>query len=153
MQRLRVHTLILGGLLSLLVGCGEVGSGGSSISGTVMAPAGADVSGTTVFACYNDEPGCERLGETTISQSGNAAPYRLGTLAQGPYSVYALNDTNGDGVPNTGDYYGYFGRNSGRAILVSPPQANVNLEMLVFSGNTALRELPETLQRAIAQTP
>ena len=155
LYRIISRSLLFVVLLGLLVGCGELGlgSGGSSLSGIVTAPAGADVSGTTVFACFNDEPGCARLGQTTIYASGSSVSYQLGTLAQGTYSVYALSDANGDGVPNSGDYYGYFGLNSGAPILVSPPRANVDIEMLAFTGTTQLEALPETLRRAITRAP
>jgi hypothetical protein len=144
------HSLLLGGLLGLLVGCGEIG-GGSSISGMVTAPAGADVAGTAVFACYDDDPECARLGETVITGAGNAASYSLGALAPGSYSVYALSDTNEDGIPNSGDFYGYYGRSGGQAILVSPPRANVNIEMITLTEEMQVQDLPGALRQAIAK--
>lgn len=153
MRRLIYHALILGGLLGLLVGCGEIGMGGSSISGTVTAPAGVNVAGTTVFACYNAAAGCDRLGESTLTQSGSSAPYSLGSLPQGSYAVIAIKTSSVNGEPGTGDLYGYFGRNEGPPRLVTPPQANVNIELLAFTGKTQLQKLPETLRQAIAEAP
>ncbi len=153
MQRLIYRALILGGLLSLLAGCGQSVPGGSSISGTVTVPSGEDVTGTTVFACYNAEVDCDRLGRTIITQNGSSGLYELGSLPQGSYAVYAIKTSRENGEPGAGDFYGYFGRSEGSPKLVTPPQANVNIEMLAFTGTTQLQKLPETLRQAIAEAP
>lgn len=127
-------------------------SGGSSISGTVSAPAGTPVSGTRVYACYEGDVPCDRLAETTLTSSDNASPYRLESLPQGSYTVIAIKTSSANGEPTTGDLYGYFGRNEGAPKLVTPPQANVNIELLTFTGSDSLQNLPENLRRAIVET-
>lgn len=153
MQRLIYRALVLGSLLGFLAGCGQSVPGSSSISGTVTTATGADVAGTEVFACYNAAIGCDRLGETTLTQSAGSAPYRLGSLPQGSYAVYAIKTSSANGEPGAGDLYGYFGRSEGSPKLVTPPQANVNIEMFAFTGMTQLQTLPATLRRAIAEAP
>lgn len=152
MQRLIQHFLVLGVLLGLLAGCGVSLSGGSSISGTVTAPPGANISGTRVYACYDGDVPCDRLAETTLTGGNNTSSYKLDGLPQGSYTVIAVKTSSANGEPTTGDLYGYFGRSEGAPILVTPPQANVNIELLTLTENDSLQNLPETLRRAIVET-
>ena len=86
------HILLWGSLLGLLVGCGQV-PGGAGISGTVRAPAGEDVAGTRVFACYENERGCASLGEVKTYGVGSVRQIiNLAQLAPGSYGVYAFKD-------------------------------------------------------------
>lgn len=151
MRRLVYHILVLAALLGLLVSCGQSLSGTSNISGIVTAPAGADITGTTVFACYDGSVSCDRLADTTLTSTGSSSPYRLDSLPQGSYAVIAIKTSNENGEPGPGDLYGYFGLSEGAPILVTPPQTNVNIEMLVFTENDSLQSLPETLRQAITE--
>lgn len=135
MRCLNTHRWLLGGLLGLLVGCGEVSSTGT-ISGTVTAPAGGDVAGTRVVACYRNEPDCDTF-EALISQTGASAAYRISGLPSGSYGVYALKDVDGDGsAAANGDYYGVYAPNPTQVTEVTPPAAGIDIAMRVLSGVT-----------------
>lgn len=149
MHRLKRRTLLLGGLLGLLAGCGQVPGGAGTISGVVSAPAGGDVSGTEVFACYENEPECAMLGDVTITQTGTSAPYQLSGLPTGRYSVYALKELGGE------DYAGWYvapGDEARRPALVTPPTTGIDIEMIAVPD--AERSLiPEKLKELSAKTP
>lgn len=135
MRRLNTHRWLLGGLLGLLVGCGEVSYTGT-ISGTVTAPTGGDVAGTKVYACYRNEPDCATF-EALVTQSGPSAAYRISGLPSGSYGVYALKDVDGDGdATANGDYYGVYAPDPAQVTEVVPPVEGVNIVMRVLSGVT-----------------
>ena len=146
MYRLKSRTLLWGGLLGLLAGCGQVPGGTGTISGVVSAPAGGDVSGTEVFACFANEDGCERLG-LTIEQAGATAAYRLSGLPSGSYGVYALKDADSDGVADNGDFFGYYSRALGEPALVRPPATGIDIEMTELTG--AASALPRPLREPV----
>lgn len=145
MRRFVNHTL-LWGVLGLLTGCGEILGEAGNISGTVSAPAGGDVLGTDVFACFANQEGCEQVG-ITIEQAGAAANYTLSGLPRGSYGVYAFKDVDGDGVPENGDAYGYYSTDD-RATLVTPPAIDINIRMYTLTGATTA--LPEVLNELIS---
>ena len=145
MHRLKSRALLFGGLLGLLVGCGEV-LGGASISGTVSAPVGGDVAGTRVFACYENEPDCAMLGEVRIAASGASAPYQLGSLPRGSYSVYALKELDGE------DYFGYYTPVPREVGLVTPPADGIDIQMTAFPDAERSR-LPQKVRELSERTP
>ena len=146
MNRTARHLLLSGSLLGLLVGCGQVPGQSSSISGTVRAPVGGDVAGTRVFACYQNERGCDFLGEVTLTEPNVSANYQLGQLAPGSYSVYALKDTNEDGVMSgSGDFYGYYNSAGRDPLLVTPPAANVDIQMVVLPDSGSVPQVIQEL--------
>lgn len=152
MHRFFSHTLLLGSLLGLLVGCGEVVPGGSgSIAGTVTAPAGGNVAGTRVIACFNNEPGCEQL-DVTIEESGSAAAYEIDRLPRGSYGVIALKDVNGDGdARDIGDYFGMYESAPGIAELVTPPVSEVGIQLRLLTG--AMQSVPEAVLELSSRAP
>ena len=151
MNRTIRHILLWGSLLGLLVGCGQVPGENSSISGIVRAPTGEDVAGTRVFACYENEKGCDALGEVEITASGTSSSYQLGTLPVGRYGVYALKDANQDGVINgNGDLYGYYNPRAGQSSLVTPPAENIDIQMILPNG---AGNIPQVLDKLQLKTP
>ena len=151
MNRIARHILLWGSLLGLLVGCGQLPGENSSISGTVRAPTGGDVAGTKVFACYGNERGCDSLGEVTITKSGASASYQLGRLAMGSYGVYALKDTNKDGVMSgNGDFFGYYSLVGRDPSLVTPPAANIDIQMIPLTGTS---RVPRAILALQNETP
>jgi hypothetical protein len=148
MYRNMGRTLLFGGLLWSLAGCGEVVPGGTaSISGTVTAPAGGDVAGARVFACYDNEPNCARLGEVTLTEAGASSSYQLGSLPAGSYSIYALKESVVE------DYLGWYiepGDPSATPALVTPPAANIDIRMIAVPKAERAR-LPEEI-RALSST-
>ncbi len=152
MHRFFSHTLLLGGFLGLLAGCGEVVPGGSgSIAGTVTAPAGGDVVGTRVIACYNNQPDCGQL-DVTIGESGSAAAYEIDRLPGGSYGVVALKDVNGDGdVGDIGDYFGMYESAPGIAELVEPPASGVGIQLRQLTGDT--QSVPKAVLELSSRAP
>ena len=146
MRRFVNRTLLFGGLMGLLVGCGEILGEAGSISGTVSAPTGGDVSGTDVFACFANRDGCERLG-ITVEQTGSTAGYTLSGLPRGSYGVYAFKDVDGDGVPENGDAFGHYSTDN-QTTLVTPPATDVDIEMYTLTGATPA--LPEVLNELVS---
>lgn len=135
MRRFNTHGWLLGGLLGLLVGCGELSYTGT-ISGTVTAPAGGDVAGTRVVACYRNERDCETF-ETLVTQSGPSASYRISGLPRGSFGVYALKDVDNDGrADGDGDFYGVYAPDPRFVTQVTPPAEGVDITMYVLSGVT-----------------
>lgn len=145
MQRLKSRTLLFGGLLGLLVGCGEV-LGGAGISGTVSAPVGGDVAGTQVFACYENEDGCAMLGKVQLTQPGASAPYQLGSLPRGRYGVYALKELDGQ------DYFGYYTPAPREVGLVTPPADGIDIQMTAFP-DAERSSLPQKIRELSERTP
>ncbi len=152
MHRFFSHTLLLGGLLGLLVGCGEVVPGGNgSIAGTVTAPAVGNVFGTEVIACVGGKPGCERLS-VMLDETGSSAAYQIDNLASGSYSIIALKDVNGDGdALDIGDYYGVSRSADGSPELVTPPASGVDIQMMVLTDR--VQQVPEAVRKLSAETP
>ncbi len=145
------HNLLWGGLLGLLVGCGQVPGGAGSISGTVTAPAGRDVAGTQVFACFENERDCARLGNVKVTASAASATYQLGSLAPGSYGVYALKDADGDGnATGNGDFYGYYNPQASELSLVMPPAENIDIQMTVLTGAS---KVPQVIHELQTNTP
>lgn len=149
MHRSKSRALLFGGLLGLLVGCGEVLGGAASISGTVSAPVGGDVAGTQVFACYENEDDCAMLGKVQLTESGASAPYQLGSLPKGFYGVYALKELDEE------DYVGWYmlpNDQIGRPALVTPPATGIDIQMRAFP-DAGRSSLPKEVQRLSAKTP
>ena len=130
--------------MSLLVACGEVPTGSGVVTGTVFAPAGESVVNTEVFACFNNETGCARLGSVTIRQGGASAAYTLSGLPSGSYGVYAFKDSDGDGEPSDGDLFGSW--EEGGAALVTPPASGIDIVMAELTGVT-----PAPLRASLAK--
>ena len=140
MNRIASHILLWGSLLGLLVGCGQM-PGSSSISGTVRAPTGGDIAGTQVFACYEDNPECARLGSVELTTSAVSAPYEL-AVPTGNYSIYALKKSVGE------TYAGWYAppTNAGERTLVTPPATGIDIQLRAYTG-TLPADVSETVRR------
>ena len=131
-------------LLIFLVACGggttpspivqppqdPVQPGGNSISGTVTAPAGGDVSGTIVLACLNS---C--TPQSPVTQTDATGNYNLADLAPGSYIVIAYKDANNNQTADSGDYIGAY-PNAQSPTPVTPPMSGINITMQVEGGST-----------------
>ena len=125
--------------LFVLAACGGGpeggGGGGNGISGTISAPQGGDVQGTTVEACFVIGNQCDESSpntqQMTVMQSGGSASYSFPNLAAGQYAVFAAKDITGNGsFGDNGDYAGCY--NDGQnCVAVSPPQTGVNVQLVV----------------------
>ena len=107
----------------------------SGLSGTVTAPQGGDIAGTSVFACFVENNQCNAQSPNTqlvqINTSGASAPFSFSGLAAGQYTVIAVKDVNGDGQRNAGDYAGCYG--GAQCTAVTPPQSNLTVQMEIES--------------------
>ena len=119
-------------LALLLSACG--GSGGpepaSGLSGAVFAPAGGDVSGTTVIACFPVKDQCDQQKSRTtqITKGGSSASYRIDGLEASSYIVVAYKDANDNRQQDDGDFYG-------ESPPVTPPAANIKVTMQVIGAD------------------
>jgi uncharacterized protein (DUF2141 family) len=107
--------------------------GEGAISGTVTAPPGADVAGTLVIACGEED--CP--AGTVIETSGNSAAYTIPDVPAGQYAVFAWNDVNGSGELDDGDYFGCFGVGE-ECEAVSPPATGIDIAMAVIGNGPGI---------------
>lgn len=115
---------------------------GSALAGTVTAPAGGDVSGTVVFACYNnDTENCFLVsqdgvfsdgysGAALVGETGATGTYAINNLQAVQFSLIAAKDSNGDGQPNAGDYIGVYTADGQNVTLITPPQAGLAIALI-----------------------
>ncbi len=109
--------------------------GGSGISGTVSSPTG-EVLGTAILACYSEscDPATDgNSSATQVTTSGASAPYNI-AVAAGTYAVVALQDTNGNGAFETGDYAGVY------PSAVTAPASGINIVMEPYTATAGARE-------------
>ena len=139
MKRRSLTPLLFSSLLVFLVACGGGNSspivqppqnpppqeGGNSISGTLTAPAGGDITGTAVGACVGEN--C--IGAVTDA-SGN---YSITGLAAGQYQIIAWKDVNGSGQVDVGDYAGIYTQDGQTAAFVTPPASGINMTLIVVN--------------------
>lgn len=113
-------------------------SASNDISGTITAPAGGDLAGTVVVACYNPDPrgGCDASGSRTtqITSPGASAPYTISNVNPGPHIVYAYRDFDGNGELNAGDYYGFYTTDGSSPALFTAPATDIDLQLDVIGG-------------------
>jgi|GEM_PF-1436927 len=106
-----------------------------NLSGSVSAPTGASLQGSTLVACHVVNGQCnENSFKTkggTFSTTSQRSNYTL-TVEPGDYILYAYKDMNGDGKPNAGDYYGCYGTAIGCSTFrVSSDMTGLNVQMAV----------------------
>ncbi|MCA9837503.1 MAG: hypothetical protein KC422_11320 [Trueperaceae bacterium] len=97
-----------------------------SLSGTVLAPAGGDVAGTTIYACYVQGEGCHKAKSKTleISSHGSSASFAFEGLENAPYFLLAFGDANSNGeLFDDDDTYGEV------STELAPPQAGLELQL------------------------
>jgi uncharacterized protein (DUF2141 family) len=105
--------------------------GEPALSGTVHAPAGGDVSGTIILACFQVDDDCdeEQSGYVEIAVSGNSAEFSISDLQATSYLLIAMKDANGNGeYGDAGDYMAVYGQ-------VTAPADGLDLHLVVVPGN------------------
>ncbi len=114
--------------------------GGGTLSGTVTAPTGKDVAGTTVAACFIENGGCNVDSANSqfleIAQAGSSAPFSFTGLAAGQYGLLAIKDANANGTLDAGDYTGCHVA-IGNCVTLTPPGTGKNIPMEVYAGGTS----------------
>ncbi|HEX7022887.1 MAG TPA: hypothetical protein VF171_08515, partial [Trueperaceae bacterium] len=144
-------------MLAVLTACGSTGpqpgSGGTgTLSGIVRAPAGGDVQGTLVEACFVTGTQCDdaspQTRSVTIQQAGASAPYSISGLADGMYGLFACRDMNGNNQGyqcDDGDFFGFYTTDGQNPQGVEPPDAGLDIQMFVLGtggGGTSSAGLP-----------
>ncbi len=123
-------------MLLIMVACGGSGTPNTpakTLSGTVLAPTGGDVSGSKLIACYVQANTCNPNSENTkvldISATGRTTDFKFSNLAEGSYAIFGFKDTNGDGdLRDVADYQGCYGPGSDCA-TVAPPASNLDVQL------------------------
>lgn len=81
-----------------------------AVRGTVHAPAGEDVRGAVVVACWSGEGRCDyaspdpRSRAVRIDTRGSSAAFVIRGLEAGRYVILGTRDVNGNGVEDEGDW-------------------------------------------------
>ena len=102
--------------------------GPNDLSGTVIAPAGGDVSGTLVIAC--SDANCTSPLGATVTQPGQSGPFLITAVPGVQYVLVAIKDANGNNnVEEPGDFIGVYTVDGTNAALVTPPAANLNIQL------------------------
>jgi uncharacterized protein (DUF2141 family) len=105
-----------------------------AIRGTVHAPAGGDIHGTIVVACFAENGRCSytsphpRSRAVRIGTRGPSARYVIRNLDAGEYVILATRDNNGNGAEDAGDWAGQHGTVEAPR-LVRPPAERIDLQL------------------------
>ena len=134
------------GLLLVLAGCGNNSPvnppitppitppvTGGSISGTVTAPAGGDITSTTVYACAQSDAQCASALSTTVDSAG---AYSFTGLQAVPYAIAAIKDVDASNTLTNGDYLGVYSTDGTNPALVTPPAISINITLQVYGSVT-----------------
>ncbi len=136
-----MKALIFASSLAALLGAALAQGGGGSITGFVTVPSSVkSTEKLIVLACASADEMCAKpvqvvaLGgrEGIKLKSGVKIPYSFVRLPSGEYTLYALNDLNGNRQhdPDTEEIGVYFTPGTFDSILVTPPARGVNLELI-----------------------
>ncbi len=113
---------------------------GGYIQGIVQLPESVKTWDKVIVAiCAKADPTCAKPAAVVkpkpAFQGSRVAPYTSPKLVAGQYTVYALNDKNGDLVHDvtTEELGGYFQANTFTPILVEPTKLGVNIDMIGFA--------------------
>jgi Carboxypeptidase regulatory-like domain len=107
-----------------------------AISGKVYAPAGKDIAGTVVVACFVQGSGCDESKSKSynITESGDSASFTLNDLTRETYLLFASKDTNGNDIDfEDGDFYALYGTDGN----VVPPARGLELRLEILGSSTS----------------
>jgi hypothetical protein len=127
-----VCLVLLGGFC--LTVAQNVPQGVMAISGTVYAPAGEDIAGTVVVACFVQGSDCDASKSKTyeITQSGESASFTFEGLTRDTYLLLASKDTNANDVDfEDGDFYALYGTDGN----VTPPARGLELRLEILGSS------------------
>jgi hypothetical protein len=107
-----------------------------AISGKVYAPAGEDIAGTLVVACFVQGSDCDKSKSKTyeITQSGDSASFTFDGLTRDTYLLLASKDTNANDIDfEDGDFYALYGKDGN----VIPPARDIELRLEILGASTS----------------
>ena len=115
----------------------------AEVSGTVTAPAGTDIVGTIIFACFVEGNACNIESENTtgniVEDSGSSVSFSV-DLPPGNYTVEAYKDVNGNDLIDVGDYYGCFGQQGDTCRIVNPGSDGIAVQMEIVTEDGGVPE-------------
>jgi hypothetical protein len=117
--------------------------GALGLSGTVYAPAGQDILGTIVVACYVQGEDCDEAKSQflEITESGSSASFNFTDLGRETYMLFASKDVNANEVHfEDGDLYALYGADGN----ITPPAPGVELELTILGSSTTTTSVDET---------
>ena len=104
-----------------------------TLTGTLTAPEGSDLQGTTVVACYNGNCRDSRSVSTTVTQGGSRAEYTVGALREGQtYTVFASKDVNNSKTRDDGDLAGFYSTDGVDPAAVTPSATDIDFPLSVL---------------------
>lgn len=112
----------------------------TSISGTVTAPPGGDITNTYVFACAQSDTQCASVQSTIVDTVG---AYSFGGLQTEPYAIFAFNDIDASNSLSSGDYFGIHSADGTNPAFVTPPASAINITLQVEGGSTPPPVVPD----------
>jgi uncharacterized protein (DUF2141 family) len=125
--------------LFAVLGFAHAGSNGGYISGTVMLAKSIKSWDTVmVLVCNQSDEMCVKPAAVfkpkPILSNARSAPYASPKLPAGKYTVYALNDKNGNLAhdPDDEELGGYFKEGTFEPILLEPTTRGVKIDMIGF---------------------
>jgi uncharacterized protein (DUF2141 family) len=130
-------------------------AGGSTISGTLRAPANASVKGSVVIACAPTKDGCDEKASrlTEVKTAGPSAPFKVEGLAPGNYTLIGWRDTDGDDEVSDGDLLGVYSKDGKNETPVRPPAENVSIEMSVYRDEASAATAPASASTSSPAAP
>ncbi|GGK95696.1 hypothetical protein [Deinococcus radiotolerans] len=101
------------------------------ISGRVNAPEGRSAAGTLVVACYAEDPNCASPA-TKIQPVTVSGTFSFPALEDRPYTLNAIQDTNGNGKVDSGDLVDVYSTTDapGPRPSIRPPTQNVSVDLV-----------------------
>jgi hypothetical protein len=105
--------------------------GALGLSGTVYAPAGQDIFGTFVVACYAQGEDCDEAKSqyVEITASGASASFDFTNLGRENYMLFATKDVNANGTHfEDGDFYAVYGMDG----TITPPAPGLELSLEIL---------------------
>ena len=105
---------------------------GNSISGTLTAPAGGDLTGLDVFACPPTDTRCTAGVEGQITSTGS---YTITGLQATSYIIVGGKDVDASGTPTNGDYLGIYMSDGTTPAPVTPPATGIDITLQVVGGS------------------
>jgi Carboxypeptidase regulatory-like domain len=107
-----------------------------AISGKVYAPAGEDIAGTVVWACFVQGSDCDASKSKSyeVIESGDSASFTLEGLTRDAFLLFASKDTNANDVDfEDGDFYALYGADGN----VTPPARDLELQLEILGSSTS----------------
>lgn len=105
-------------------------SASRTITGTVTAPGGHSLKNTVILACPEGNCDSEDIRGTVIQAGGPKATFTIENLDDVPYTVYAVQDIDGNENLNVGDWVDRHMLEDKQAAMVKAGTTGLQLELV-----------------------